>query len=76
MKKISIVFAAAAIMVSACHTGYQVASVERQRILVDARYDVHPDKKAVEFLAPYKQTVDSVMGPVPVSTMRPAVTSW
>lgn len=64
MKKILITFAAAAIMVSACHTGYQVASVERQRILVDARYDVHPDKKAVEFLAPYKKTVDSVMGPV------------
>ncbi len=54
----------AAILLSACHVSRQVVSVERQRILVDARYDVHPDGRAAEFIAPYKHTVDSVMGPV------------
>lgn len=56
---------AAMILMGACKTHhYQVTSVERSRILIDSRYDAHPDQQATEFLKPYKQKVDSVMSPV------------
>ena len=47
-----------------CRHHYEVASMQRSRILVDARYDVQPDQKVADFLKPYKHQVDSVMGPV------------
>ena len=43
---------------------YQLKSVQRSRILIDARYDNEKDPKAVSFLAPYKHVVDSIMSPV------------
>jgi len=49
---------------SACQSHYEVASIQRSRILIDSRYDSQPDQKAAEFLKPYKHVVDSVMGPV------------
>ena len=49
---------------SACQTHYEVASIQRTRILIDGRYDKQPDQKAADFLKPFKQQVDSVMGPV------------
>lgn len=64
MKKNLMFVALVSFLFSACHTSRRVVSVERQRILIDDRYDVHPDSRAAEFLAPYKHTVDSVMGPV------------
>lgn len=48
----------------ACKSNYQVVSVEKQQLVVDARYDAHPDEAAEQFLAPYKQAVDSIMSPV------------
>ena len=48
----------------ACTSHYQLAGVSRTRILVDASYDGQPDAAAVAFLTPYKQQVDSIMGPV------------
>ena len=51
-------------MLSSCKQHYEVASIQRSRILVDARYDAQPDQKAADFLKPYKHQVDSVMGPV------------
>ena len=59
-----LVLLATALMVSSCKSHYEVASVQRSRILIDARYDAQPDAKAAEFLKPYKHVVDSVMGPV------------
>lgn len=44
--------------------GYHVTGVERTRILVDNKYDTHPDNKAQAFITPYKQHVDSIMSPV------------
>jgi 2',3'-cyclic-nucleotide 2'-phosphodiesterase (5'-nucleotidase family) len=41
-----------------------MASIQRTRILIGSRYDKQPDQKAAEFLKPFKQQVDSVMGPV------------
>ena len=43
---------------------YQLTGVQRSRILIDARYDKAKDPKAVEFLAPHKHIVDSIMTPV------------
>ena len=51
-------------MVSCAPKHYQLAGVERSRIIVDSRYDQNPDQTAAQFLAPYKQVNDSVMGPV------------
>lgn len=51
-------------MLQACHSHYEVAGIERTRMIVDSRYDQNPDKAAASFLAPYKHQVDSVMGPV------------
>lgn len=53
-----------ALMIVSCKTHYQVASIVRSRIVVDARYDTHQDAEAVAFLAPYQHIVDSIMGPV------------
>lgn len=60
----SVLVLSALLLGSSCQTHYEVASVQRSRILVDSRYDGQPDQKAAEFLKPFKQQVDSVMGPV------------
>ena len=52
------------LLLASCKSHYEVASVQRSRILVDARYDDQPDLEASKFLKPFKHTVDSVMGPV------------
>lgn len=52
------------LLMASCKSHYEVASIQRSRILVDARYDAKPDVQAAEFLKPYKHIVDSVMGPV------------
>lgn len=53
---------------SACSTShkasYQMANVTKSRILIDKRYDAHPDAEAAKFIAPYKHKVDSMMSPV------------
>ena len=40
---------------------YQLAGVERTRIIVDSRYDQNPDEAAAQFIAPYKKVNDSIM---------------
>lgn len=51
-------------LASACRSHYEMAGIQRSRIVIDSRYDAHPDAQAAEFLKPYKHVVDSVMGPV------------
>jgi 2',3'-cyclic-nucleotide 2'-phosphodiesterase (5'-nucleotidase family) len=51
-------------MASCAPKHYQLAGVERSRIIVDSRYDQNPDQAAEQFLAPYKRVNDSIMGPV------------
>lgn len=58
------VIAGALMTMTACRHHYEVASVERTRILIDSRWDAQPDQQALQFLAPYKHDVDSVLGPV------------
>lgn len=49
---------------AACSSPYEVASMDRSRLVVDARYDVRPDAEAMAFIAPYQREVDSLMFPV------------
>ena len=63
-KTIFVALLPALMLFGACKSHYEVAGIERSRILVDARYDARPDAGAAEFLKPYKHVVDSVMGPV------------
>lgn len=51
-------------MASCAPKHYQLAGVERSRIIVNSRYDQNPDQAAEQFLAPYKRVNDSIMGPV------------
>lgn len=43
---------------------YQLSGVERSRVIVDERYDQHPDEASVKFLEPFKRMNDSIMGPI------------
>ena len=52
------------LLLASCKQHYEVAAIQRSRILVDSRYDAKPDQQAAEFLKPYKHIVDSIMGPV------------
>ena len=63
-KKFPIIALTALLTMASCKQHYEVAAIQRSRILVDSRYDAQPDQKAAEFLKPYKHMVDSVMGPV------------
>ncbi len=63
-KTIIPLFLATLLFATACKSHYEVASVQRTRIVVDARYDAQPDQQAAEFLKPFKHDVDSIMGPV------------
>ena len=51
-------------LVAGCRSHYEIAGIQRTRILIDSRYDAQPDAQAAEFMKPYKHVVDSVMGPV------------
>ena len=64
MKTTMLALTTMTMLASGCQSHYEVASVQRSRILVDARYDANPDEQAAEFLKPYKHVVDSIMGPV------------
>ena len=55
---------ATAVVLTSCKSHYQLAGVERTRIIVDSRYDQTPDEEASAFLAPFKRVNDSIMGPV------------
>ena len=66
MRKKQLILASCAtlMMVSCATKHYQLTGVERSRIIIDSRYDQHPDEAAATFLAPYKRVNDSIMGPV------------
>ncbi|MCD8296381.1 MAG: 5'-nucleotidase C-terminal domain-containing protein [Prevotella sp.] len=66
MKNIHVtgVIATALLTLTSCSSQYQVSGVNRTRILIDARYDATSDDDITAFMQPYKQRVDSIMGPV------------
>ena len=65
MKKNLLIFAClGALLLPSCKSHYELASVERTRIIVDSRYDQNPDESAARFIAPFKRVNDSIMGPI------------
>jgi 2',3'-cyclic-nucleotide 2'-phosphodiesterase (5'-nucleotidase family) len=64
VKRTTIYLLMSMLLLASCKQHYEVASMQRSRVLVDSRYDARPDQKAADFLKPYKHQVDSVMGPV------------
>jgi 2',3'-cyclic-nucleotide 2'-phosphodiesterase (5'-nucleotidase family) len=66
-------FVALLLLAASCHTPYHLASIDRTRILIDSRYDAHPDAAAAAFIQPYEHTVDSLMKPVVGSTAEPMI---
>jgi 2',3'-cyclic-nucleotide 2'-phosphodiesterase (5'-nucleotidase family) len=66
MKKKAILMngmAACLLTLTACSRHYQLASVERTRILIDQRYDATADIDAAKWMEAYKPKVDSMMSP-------------
>lgn len=57
-------FVSAALLLTACSSGYKITGYERSRILIDSTYDATADKAAADFMKPYKRQVDSIMSPV------------
>ncbi len=53
-----------AITVASCHTPYSMSGISRTRIVMDQRYDAHPDAQAMAFMKSYSHEVDSLMTPV------------
>lgn len=53
-----------AVALVSCKSHYELAGVERTRIVIDSRYDQSPDQAAAKYLAPFKVINDSIMGPV------------
>jgi 2',3'-cyclic-nucleotide 2'-phosphodiesterase (5'-nucleotidase family) len=54
-------FLSAALLLTSCHTSYEVVKAEGDRIPMDSTWDAAPDAEAVALLAPYKAKIDSVM---------------
>ncbi len=52
------------VMAACAPRHYQLTTVERERIIIDSRYDQPADAQAEAFLAPFKRVNDSIMGPV------------
>ena len=52
------------VLATSCAQHYELARVERTRILIDDTFDKQPDTQAAQFIIPYKHTVDSLMNPV------------
>lgn len=49
------------LMLTSCHSAYEVTKVEGDRIPIDSTWDAKPDAEALALLAPYKAKVDSIM---------------
>lgn len=47
-----------------CASQYVLTAVQYERLEVTSHYDEAPDAEAMEIVAPYRKTVDSIMSPV------------
>lgn len=61
----------ALLLATSCHSPYRLVGVDRTRILMDSRYDAHPDAQAVAFMSPYEREVNEKMSPVVGATAHP-----
>ena len=67
----ALTYVALLLLAASCHTPYHLTNIDRSRLLVDSRYDAHPDASAAAFIKPYEHTVDSLMKPVVGKTAMP-----
>ena len=49
------------LLLTSCHSAYEVTNVTGNRIPIDSTWDAKPDAEAVALLAPYKAQMDSIM---------------
>lgn len=65
MRRFHVLFASTALLaLAACSSHYEVTGVSRSRIVIDSAFDGTVDTETAQFMAPYKQKVDSVMSPI------------
>lgn len=64
LKPVTLAAASCLFVFASCHSSYHLTGISGTRMLIDARYDAHPDAQAAAFIAPYAHTVDSLMKPV------------
>lgn len=50
-----------ALLLTSCHSAYEVTKVEGGRVPMNATWDAKPDTEMIALLAPYKAKIDSVM---------------
>ncbi len=50
-----------ALLLTSCHSAYEVIKVEGGRVPIDSTWDARPDAEAIALLAPYKTKIDSIM---------------
>ena len=63
-KSVVLLMAPALFALASCKPHYELTAVSYNRILINNKYDAHPNHDAQAFLAPYKHQVDSIMSPV------------
>ena len=63
-KSVVLLMAPALFALASCKPHYELTAVSYSRILINNKYDAHPNHDAQAFLAPYKHQVDSIMSPV------------
>lgn len=61
LKPLSSAALAVMLLLTSCHSAYEVTKVEGGRIPIDSTWDAKPDAEAVALLAPYKAKMDSIM---------------
>lgn len=52
---------AVSLLLTSCHSAYEVTRVEGNRVPIDSTWDAEPDAEATALLAPYKAKIDSIM---------------
>lgn len=50
-----------ALLLTSCHSAYEVTKVEGGTVPIDSTWDIRPDAEAMALLAPYKAKIDSMM---------------
>lgn len=63
-KTTAILWLLAAFALASCAKHYELAGIERTRVLIDSRYDKEPSDDVKQFMAQYTHTVDSLTRPL------------
>ncbi len=64
LKLLSLSLLSLLVWCGACTSHYELAGIDRTRVLIDNRFDARPDAQAAAFIMPYQAKVDSMIKPV------------